>query len=957
MKRTTLLIVILTLFGSSPLWSQDSDLSLQEYAHGTPIPEGQFNPLVPDVYSMTRYKGGSADLYTGSASYSIDIYNYTDRYFNIPVKIAYCGNGYKPNQPSGVVGLGWNLNAGGIITREIRGIPDEATDRVYANKNSGDGKIDDVFRIASRAGLGHNTLKHMISAYYNETNINIFGFGARTVSSKALKAMDFAYSGEIGREFILFQEEIANHESTKKFEVESDLYHFDFMGIKGTFILGDGPECIVINSNSPVGELRIIYNYNVASPLLSSFKITMGDGKTYTFKDIDTHTSSSDWGYQGYSPESENSISCWKLTKIETQNGMTAEFEYGPEFSTEIENKAICVDALTVSEASGERHESWHGCGMYKEGTVKNTLYQSNISKITIPDRATIHFTYDDNKLISIIVNNVNNRQVRSCSLSYKQFGPQCLLKKIWLSSEGEYTFQYYGEDSTASLPDSPTCLDDWYGYYSDDITIPTYKSGSLKTYSTKLLDSKSKFNFNDTRILMLKCMIYPTGGYSVYNYEQNRYLRKFKNTLLDEEQTTGGIRVYRIDTYSSDNVLKHSKKYRYVTAEGRCSGILNIEPHIYFHYKLESPTLFIEREVVSSMFISSQPRNYHIGYTRVLEETYSAADSVACSTVEYDFCPLSDGPYEESFNSSTSDFISQDGQTFTYHDLGSDYVSAQEINGSLVEGKENRRTIYDGPQSLNLIIAKTEFTTAFWQQDNKDIRITLPSIFHGKIYDRTLYRGVPYVKTASKTEYGTNNNPIRTTLTEISSFTQCGRACKTTSLDSRGRCITTELKFRTDYPSYIREKTISVDSMTIVAERYNYDYFNCNLTNKTALYPSSIMMGRISPDGHIEDYERVLSVDSYDDYGNPEKVRDATENTIEYKWGYFGLHLIKKTILLDGYRLCWFWTWNPLIGMTSHIKPNLFETKYGIDQYGRLTSIIESGNVIEKYEYNIKNF
>ena len=532
----------------------------------------------------------------------------------------------------------------------------------------------------------------MISAYYNETNINIFGFGARTVSSKVLKAMDFAYSGEIGREFILFQEEIDNHESTKKIEVESDLYHFDFMGIKGTFILGDGPECIVINSNSPVGELRIIYNYNVASPLLSSFKITMGDGNTYIFKDIDTHTSSSDWGYQGYSPESENSISCWKLTKIETQNGMTAEFEYGSEFSTEIENKAICVDALTVSEASGERHESWHDCGMYKEGTVKNTLYQSNISKITIPDRATIHFTYDDNKLISIIVNNVNSSQVRSCSLSYKQFGPQCLLKNIWLSSEGEYTFQYYGEDSTASLPDSPTWLEDWYGYYSDDITIPTYKSGSLKTYSTKLLVSKSKFNFNDTRFLMLKCMICPTGGYSVYNYEQNRYLRKFKNTLLDEEQATGGIRVYRIDTYSSDNVLKYSKKYRYVTTEGLCSGILNNEPHIYFHYKLESPALFIEREVVSSMFISSQPRNYHIGYTRVLEETCSAADSAACSTVEYDFCPPSDWPYEESFNSSTSDFISQDGQTFTYHDLGSDYVSAQENNGSLV-GTLNRHT------------------------------------------------------------------------------------------------------------------------------------------------------------------------------------------------------------------------------------------------------------------------
>lgn len=41
---------------------------------------------------------------------------------------------------------------------------------------------------------------------------------------------------------------------------------------------------------------------------------------------------------------------------------------------------------------------------------------------------------------------------------------------------------------------------------------------------------------------------------------------------------------------------------------------------------------------------------------------------------------------------------------------------------------------------------------------------------------------------------------------------------------------------------------------------------------------------------------------------------------------------------------------------MTSAKEPDLTETIYGLDEFGRLTSVIESGDIIGKYGYNMTN-
>lgn len=67
-----------------------------------------------------------ADLYSGMARISVAICNITGREVTIPVGLNYTGSrGIKVQEYAGSAGLGWQLNAGGNISRVVRGYPDE----------------------------------------------------------------------------------------------------------------------------------------------------------------------------------------------------------------------------------------------------------------------------------------------------------------------------------------------------------------------------------------------------------------------------------------------------------------------------------------------------------------------------------------------------------------------------------------------------------------------------------------------------------------------------------------------------------------------------------------------------------------------------------------------------------------------------------------------------------------
>ena len=87
-------------------------------------PYGIFSPSV-EAWQMTRYGNLTPSLYTGAMTFSLPLYTYEDPDFTIPISLEYSFDGYRPGQHSGTVGYGWYLNCGGVITREVRGLPDE----------------------------------------------------------------------------------------------------------------------------------------------------------------------------------------------------------------------------------------------------------------------------------------------------------------------------------------------------------------------------------------------------------------------------------------------------------------------------------------------------------------------------------------------------------------------------------------------------------------------------------------------------------------------------------------------------------------------------------------------------------------------------------------------------------------------------------------------------------------
>lgn len=66
-------------------------------------------------------------LYTGVPDIVIPIFTLKDQGISVPITLSYHAGGIKVDEVASCVGLGWALNAGGVITREVRGRADKIT--------------------------------------------------------------------------------------------------------------------------------------------------------------------------------------------------------------------------------------------------------------------------------------------------------------------------------------------------------------------------------------------------------------------------------------------------------------------------------------------------------------------------------------------------------------------------------------------------------------------------------------------------------------------------------------------------------------------------------------------------------------------------------------------------------------------------------------------------------------
>jgi len=85
-------------------------------------------PPSPDVAQLGQYGTTEVGKYTGTANVSVPLHAIDLEGLQIPIALSYQTGGIKVAQEASWVGLGWNLSANAVITREVNGYDDLISD-------------------------------------------------------------------------------------------------------------------------------------------------------------------------------------------------------------------------------------------------------------------------------------------------------------------------------------------------------------------------------------------------------------------------------------------------------------------------------------------------------------------------------------------------------------------------------------------------------------------------------------------------------------------------------------------------------------------------------------------------------------------------------------------------------------------------------------------------------------
>ncbi|MDB5008614.1 MAG: hypothetical protein JWP45_3007 [Mucilaginibacter sp.] len=105
-----------------------------------------YAPPSPNASALLRYANTPVDEHTGIASVVLPIDQLSGRKLSVPITLSYHGGGNKVQDVASNVGLGFVLNAGGVITRVMRGLPDESPQGYqYKGYMLNSGNIDSAY--------------------------------------------------------------------------------------------------------------------------------------------------------------------------------------------------------------------------------------------------------------------------------------------------------------------------------------------------------------------------------------------------------------------------------------------------------------------------------------------------------------------------------------------------------------------------------------------------------------------------------------------------------------------------------------------------------------------------------------------------------------------------------------------------------------------------------------------
>ncbi len=491
------------------------------------------------VSSSLDVNAQSVDLVTGGLQFAIPLGELRSNDISVPVTLAHHGNAIAVAEGDGDCGLGWNIMAGGSVTRVVRGLPDD-------------------FNLSNRKGWLFNNNASSVQSFQINIDNNL------TDCSDEYNEFNFLLAKKDEQ------------------DTEPDLFYFSAPGISGKFVL----------NGSGVPKLLEMKDVSISNFSATSFTIKSTRGLTYTFSDVEAVTRRSEgcYGtsvdYQYYCDNVEPFTARWHLTSIQSSvTGTQALFSYV---------QLPMTMARHYKEDSLNHLQDWFNPKQLSTVSMKNHLVEFFYGNNLITKVKFSYVPTGDSKTYTFDYQSVSAAPVSQNSI-VKTFlkGLRTMAGVTPLTS---FEFEYAGVDLTKATTAKPwrtNWKQDWFGYYNgvaDNKNKPTvyFYSGEEggKRFrvtpipgvtATQVISGDNRAVVSDSVMFgALVRIAYPTGGATKITYEPNNYLDASTNEIL----TGGGIRVKKITTNGSDIALGKdintystlrdvSKEYEYKVDDG----------------------------------------------------------------------------------------------------------------------------------------------------------------------------------------------------------------------------------------------------------------------------------------------------------------------------------------------------------------------------------------------------
>ncbi|MCD6067050.1 MAG: hypothetical protein K0S33_1876 [Bacteroidetes bacterium] len=592
MKKLFLIILLL-----NTLIRIDSHAQEDSYVSGPSV----LSPS-PNASGLGRYAEFPVSLYTGIPGISLPIYTISAGELSVPISLSYHAKGVRVEDQASWVGLGWSLNAGGVVTRSVIGLPDDVQGSGYTTYGVCGGTLALHDGFLASGGTIHNL------------------YNASFTPSDAGILYELAEGSVDG---------------------EPDKFFFNFNGMSGEFVFDkDGNPSLMSDQ-----KLAITYTRDAATHRINSFKIVDQDGTIYSFNAIELtsyYINTDDGSAMGvalpipylqttWNPDGRSYNSAWYLTKIENAN-KTQEINLTYVNENVKDVKDFSYDVKSWLSPSGGTQQMFSSREYFIEGKRLSSITWTGGSVDFIPDTDNPRLdigtlAVSDNRtttnyaLKKITIKDYNSVAQKSYLLSYDYFTSidfvpafpaqeNCLKKRLKLLSLTEesnttgvtnppHQFFY---DETYTIPYKASPYTDYWGYSNllpntygaggpeipkqyfypndvDPLTLSRYSLYQRTSYTAPeiLIAGYDKTpNVTYMKAGSLTKVVFPTKGYTEFEYEANSFY------FMGANRTGGGLRIKKTTTYDGiDHAKDMIKTYDYTLSADplKSSGIVTYLP------------------------------------------------------------------------------------------------------------------------------------------------------------------------------------------------------------------------------------------------------------------------------------------------------------------------------------------------------------------------------------------